>query len=368
MLDLTSRIYEAAFLSDLWQDVLHDLAGEVAAQGAVLANISDPAIPFVASPGVAALYDEFFRGGWIHDNAKTKALLSLPAGGFLCDADHLSDAWMAEQPVYRDFYWPRGFGYAAATVIESPSGDFVTISIEKKRGEPGLHRSELARLNDLRPHLARAALLACRFAFARIEASLQALSLAGLPAASIRADGRVIAANDLFSSIGDQATIESQDRLLIRHREVNQALYAVLAQARHRSGDHAPPSRSFPIPPRPGSLPAVLHLMPVTGAARDIFVRAAFFVVVTPLRRQAAVSTDILRGLFDLTPAEARIGQRLVEGATIKETADSFGIAVETARSHVKSILAKSGMSRQGDFVAAVSSLPRLHATGEPGR
>ncbi|OQP87742.1 hypothetical protein BTR14_04050 [Rhizobium rhizosphaerae] len=361
MLDLTSRIYEAAFLSDVWQPVLHDLAGAVAAEGAVIANISDPAIPYIASPGVAPLYDEFFRGGWLQNNAKTKALLSLPVGGFFCDADHLSDAWMAEQPVYRDFYWPRGFGYAAGTVIESPNGDLVTISIEKKRGERGLDRGELDRLNDLRPHLARAALLACRFALARIEASLEALSLAGLPAASIRADGRVIAANALFPGIVDQATIESQDRLLVRHREVNQALYALLAQARQRSAEGAPPSRSFPIPSRPGSLPAVLHLLPVTGAVRDIFVSAAFFVVITPLKRQAAVSTDILRGLFDLTPAEARIGQSLVEGATIKETADSFGIAVETARSHVKSILAKSGMSRQGDFVAAISALPQMH-------
>lgn len=55
-----------------------------------------------------------------------------------------------------------------------------------------------------------------------------------------------------------------------------------------------------------------------------------------------------------LTEAESRVVLELVGGASLREVAGTLGIEYETARSHVKRAMAKAGVSRQVELVAAV--------------
>jgi DNA-binding CsgD family transcriptional regulator len=61
-----------------------------------------------------------------------------------------------------------------------------------------------------------------------------------------------------------------------------------------------------------------------------------------------------LRGLLGLTRQEARLALLLAEGSELREAAESLGIGYETARSHLRSALAKAGVRRQGQLVAQV--------------
>lgn len=70
-------------------------------------------------------------------------------------------------------------------------------------------------------------------------------------------------------------------------------------------------SRSFPLPHTKAAPQAVVHLVPVRGSARDIFLNAAFFMVVTPVDRSRVHTAETIQGLFDLTPAEARVARLL---------------------------------------------------------
>lgn len=73
----------------------------------------------------------------------------------------------------------------------------------------------------------------------------------------------------------------------------------------------------------------------------------------TPLSR-----ADVLRVLCGLTPAEGRVADTLAQGLEIREAGDRLGITQETARLHVKRILAKTGVSRQAELVRLMLSLP----------
>ena len=99
----------------------------------------------------------------------------------------------------------------------------------------------------------------------------------------------------------------------------------------------------------------MLHLVPVAGYARDIFSTAAFFVIVTPLDATRLAPVELIQGLFDLTTTEARVARSLAAGGDIGSTAETFGIARETVRAHLKSIFAKTGFSRQTDLATAIS-------------
>lgn len=72
--------------------------------------------------------------------------------------------------------------------------------------------------------------------------------------------------------------------------------------------------RSIPVARREDQPPLILHLTPIRGAAHDIFSRAASILVVTPVVVKEVPSADIVQGLFDLTPAEARLAALIAAG------------------------------------------------------
>jgi DNA-binding CsgD family transcriptional regulator len=65
-----------------------------------------------------------------------------------------------------------------------------------------------------------------------------------------------------------------------------------------------------------------------------------------------------LAQMFGLTRAESSITSWLVSGRSIDEYAQYRGISLETARSQLKTVLSKTGMSRQAQLVAALARLP----------
>jgi DNA-binding CsgD family transcriptional regulator len=56
------------------------------------------------------------------------------------------------------------------------------------------------------------------------------------------------------------------------------------------------------------------------------------------------------QGLLDLTATEARVAQAIASGAQPQEIALSLGVKIGTIRSHMKTIFAKTGTSRQAEL------------------
>jgi DNA-binding CsgD family transcriptional regulator len=68
-------------------------------------------------------------------------------------------------------------------------------------------------------------------------------------------------------------------------------------------------------------------------------------------------SLALVQSLFDLTPAEAALAQRIGLGQSVEEIAQSHGRSVHTLRSQLKSVLAKMGCSRQAELAYIITSL-----------
>lgn len=81
----------------------------------------------------------------------------------------------------------------------------------------------------------------------------------------------------------------------------------------------------------------------------------ALFTVFEP---GAAIDVDpfLLSTTFDLTPAEARLAARLVNGEAPEKCALSLGVKISTVRSQLMSIYAKTGATGQADLVRLVLS------------
>lgn len=79
------------------------------------------------------------------------------------------------------------------------------------------------------------------------------------------------------------------------------------------------------------------------------------------------IPADALIEVFALTPREATILDGLLHGVTVERMAQAWGIRSDTVRGHVKSLLAKTGCSRQQDLVQLVTkALPHLAPLRSP--
>jgi DNA-binding CsgD family transcriptional regulator len=79
--------------------------------------------------------------------------------------------------------------------------------------------------------------------------------------------------------------------------------------------------------------------------------------MLTPVTRPEAPSVELVRSLFDLTPAEARVARSLAGGQTLKVIAAQSGASMNTVRTHLRSVMTKTGYNRQSDVVALLNGL-----------
>lgn len=71
-----------------------------------------------------------------------------------------------------------------------------------------------------------------------------------------------------------------------------------------------------------------------------------------------AIDVQVLRDWYGLTPAETRVAVLLAGGLSLKEIVERFGIGANTARTHLKSIFAKTETRRQGELIQLLLSHP----------
>jgi DNA-binding CsgD family transcriptional regulator len=83
---------------------------------------------------------------------------------------------------------------------------------------------------------------------------------------------------------------------------------------------------------------------------------------ITPIALRQDVGRDMAR-LFDLTPAERRILDKLIAGEDLREAAAALQISIHTARTQLKSIFRKTGRRSQGQLLTLAARLATLSST-----
>ncbi len=67
---------------------------------------------------------------------------------------------------------------------------------------------------------------------------------------------------------------------------------------------------------------------------------------------------EILKALYNFSKAEARLASALVQDPRLEQAANSIGIKINTARSHLKKIFQKTGTDRQSSLINHIVSGP----------
>lgn len=347
------RIYEAAIIPEQWPGVFDAVAARTeAALGSLFVWRAGQVARWIGTPEAEQLIADYVALNRADFNSRAVRCAARDLGnfGFVTDLGMFTAQEIDLDPFYREFLYPRGYGWVAATTITAPSGDQYFYSWERSRARGPFEKSCTRELGLLRPHLARAALLASQLDFQRAAAMTGALAAVGLPAAVLRAGGRLYAANALFEKLIPDAFNDRRERLTLSHAKADSLFAQALSKSTRTTSTKS--VQSIPIPGNAERMPMILHVLPVRGAAHDIFSAMESITVVTPVDRRTVPSAEVLQGLFDLTPAEARVACSIGRGRSIEEIATAGGLSRETIRAQLKAVLAKTGLNRQTELIA----------------
>ena len=99
----------------------------------------------------------------------------------------------------------------------------------------------------------------------------------------------------------------------------------------------------------------VVRAVPPDADDRDV----SFFAVVYAPNGLRGISLDVLREVYGLTPAQARVARSLFAGRSVEETAGALDLSLNTVRTHLKQIFTKCEVNSQAELMHLLALGPR---------
>jgi DNA-binding CsgD family transcriptional regulator len=178
-----------------------------------------------------------------------------------------------------------------------------------------------------------------------------ALASMGSPALVFDQKRRVLVANQLVEELSSFVRIRS-DILSFYDMRAERVFRKAVGDLATRD---KPGSVFFVVRCSRGETTAIARVFPIYHRLQAELRPQASMLVFVHLGPPRALPLTVLRSLFGLTPAEARVAGGLATGATVGQLATRASVSRNTVRSQVRGILEKTGCHRQSEAVGLFS-------------
>ena len=368
---LIGLIYQGALEQQPWQSALPALREALDAQvvslvlrppsdhdqGVILNSLRPnrgEAAAALADPSdweVSAYREQFFS---------LDPFVNLPLDSVVALEDILPDKELMRSDYYLHYLQPIDLFRILGVDTAEPDGMLARLRFSRRRSEARFTRRDRKLLELITPHLRQAIRIYAKLNRMTSERDVYAGAVSQLSVATIILDeqGRVLNTNAVARALleqGDALSLRGE-RLHIEGRDINKELQQALANIimAQQSGK-ASVVRALRVPrPAGGSdLGLVIRPVPTSQWSEGQSSPCAAVFISDPDLQQPA-SQQILGDLFELTPAEANLAILLARGLSLAEVSSAQNISQHTARAQLKSIFAKTGVSRQAELVRLV--------------
>ncbi len=359
-------VYSCAIAPERWgklPQALTDLTGDAAAWGLQVVRSAEDGR--FNSNAYATNFDPEFLESYAKHYAALNpwipTTLRLQPLELVHDYDMVERSAFAATEFYSDWVRPQGDRrFGVAMLLEKNNSGALMLSCNySPRFEASVSPVAARLATQLAPHMRRA------FDLSRLaERQLARRGTEMLDAGgghhgcfTLDATGRLVECDATAAALlqrGDAVMTGRDGRLRFFQTEANRAFDERLASGGMEGGSFVALTESGTrvlarlVPMPSWESPEPVSTMLVSG-------RASLVLIVVDPRNTPETAGDDLRRLFELTRAETFVAVGLCDGLSLAEIASLRACSVNTVRNQLRSILEKTGTSRQAELVALVA-------------
>ncbi len=286
--------------------------------------------------------------------------VNLPPGKVVTQRELIPDQELVKTEYYRNYLRPIGVFHILGVDTVEPDGLIARLRIARQEQEEAFDDSHKALCEQLLPHLRRAIQIHARLNRTESERDLYAGAVDQLSVAAIILDeqggvlntnglaNQILAAGDGISLVDDVLTLANR----ADHERLAETIGTTIAAQLAGETSMAHAMRIS----RPSGLPdlgLVVRPIPTTEWAEGQSSPCVAVFISDPEQQESA-SQQLLGELFELTPAETNLAIKLARGLSLAQLSEQQNISQHTARAQLKSIFAKTGVTRQAELVRLV--------------
>lgn len=292
--------------------------------------------------------------------------LSMRAGSSFLGTEMIGFNALQRSPFYGALSAPLGLRFVCGGILENDQRHHSALYFWRRGDQPDFdHHSQLT-LTAVMPHVRQAVEVQRRLRGPQLDA----MPAGSLTLASFQASGHGILVLDdkgrvLFVNPEGDRILASGDGITLRRgflglddpriaADIDRLMSRAIGIAREAEFAQMRPIR---IPKKTGPDCYEFLMIPVTDGVQQAILppTAAFIVAITDPTRVAGMSQQRLQG-YGLTGAEARLCQALIRTGSLPDAAEVLRISRSTARSHLKNIFAKLGVTSQVQLVTRLAA------------
>jgi DNA-binding CsgD family transcriptional regulator/PAS domain-containing protein len=354
-------IYRAAADPTYWPDALQSIADVLGDVGSVLVyGLDDGRFGAIVSPSLDTLIAEYHRE---FNGQDFRAIRGRERGFYIgrdavTDRDLVSPEEMQTHPYYQ-LLARHGLRYFAAAPLAAGPRVEASISIQRAIDKNPYTDEELEVVVQLCRHAEKALRLSVRL----LEVELTKIGLAealnrlSIGVFALNSAGQVTFSNSAAESLLGPELSVADGRLRIRTPDEED----IVAQALAADPEAIPGMlRPILIDRLESRRPLAVYLLPVKTAHQPVaslLATARMIVLAVDSEVDAPPDPSIIRDVLGLTLSEARLTSLIGVGLAPAQAAEKLGITEETARSTLKKVFAKTGVSRQNELAALLAKL-----------
>jgi DNA-binding CsgD family transcriptional regulator len=368
--ELLEVLYSVPLQQEEWEHFLDLLTRHTGSEASVLLCANSRLALSVSAQGGNGQFDQAaYNERYAPNDPFREPVIRGGRTGVFHGEDLLPNGAMVKTDLYRDLLEPAGLRYTTHLVLKVNVRRLEVVTVARTLDQGAMPRDCSRLLSLLLPHIQKAleirhVLGVAQQRLAGAEAMVDASATATF---LLNRDGRLLhrnAAAELLLREGDVLTL--RDGVLaaaqVRLRDALRKLFrdAALSVAEDL---RSKPAHALSLHRPSGRRPLQLLASPLPPARRNRS-NAELVLLVTDPDKPVNYPDDVLHALYCLTPAQTEVANGLLTGYTLEEIACLRRVSVGTVRQQLKSILSKTGTSRQSNLIRLLMALPLAARSG----
>lgn len=362
---MVGRIHDIVVNADSADELLADMAAMLDADKAVLVRLAQDRRRDIAIARHGM--DRELVGRILSERTNPDTFLAhdsrWQSGAIATDQDCVrSEARRRETEYYRRLLAPNDIEHTLLGIIDSSELHHVLLWFHRGRKRGPFGKAERALLGELMPHWQRAI-------HHKVQYDMRegALAAAGIILDQSPFGLYMIGRNDqvLWTNAAAKKQCAAgagigmrKQRLVFSDRKVRRDLEAMIAAIRQGGREDDPRMQpiSFQKTDGNGSYQLGMRRLPLPQRRGSLTNRNVISLFVYDTGERIQLSVAVLKSLYDLTDAEARVCELLYKSRNLPEAAKTLGISINTAKTHLMRSFRKVGVQSQSELVRRLNS------------